>query len=82
MIETVHVSAATCDGCGKRRLGDNDFEDVPGFMGTIVQILDDGTGGERGSADWYACRQRCIGKAAFTAVSRADNEQRTHGNPA
>lgn len=70
MIEQRTVNAATCDGCSKVRLAQNDTEPVIGFVGTVTEHT--GIGGMDRKTSWFACSKRCIGKAAYTAVVRAD----------
>lgn len=70
MIEQVTVNACTCDGCGRVLLGSNDVEDLPGYYGNIHSVDEHSNAGN--TALWFACRQRCIGKAAYSAVVRAD----------
>ncbi len=72
MIEEVTMHAVDCDGCGRRRYQELHPEVEPplGFIGTITEHT---TYGGRG-AHFYACRERCLGKAALTAVRRDQQE--------
>ena len=63
------VIIVTCDGCGNEHIVRSDDDELPmGFHGQVFQI---GGGGGSGTETWFACRERCIGRAVKAAVARA-----------
>ncbi|HEX5522703.1 MAG TPA: hypothetical protein VFX53_04595 [Pedococcus sp.] len=73
MIEQVNVNAGRCDGCDKVRLGTTEHGPVIGFMGKVTGNYPDGSQHE---AHYYACRERCLGKAAVNSLHRVLAEER------
>lgn len=61
--ESVTVTRAVCDGCGRAVIGTEPGEMPPGIHGTVFEI--DDAGGRGG--DFFACKRRCI-PAAVSAL--------------
>jgi len=63
--EKVELNVTTCDGCGKRSFVDPD--EVLGYHGHVFHHYE--AGGN--SAEWFACRDRCIKNAVVNALRKA-----------
>jgi hypothetical protein len=68
-VKTLEYDVYECDGCGKVVTVLKDQPELPyGYHGQVTQVGDFGGF----TADWFACRQRCVGKAVIAALGRDD----------
>lgn len=64
MIENTTMQRATCDGCGKLKVGE-EYAVLPGFHVNATEVREDGSWRQ---VDIYGCSYRCAGKTVASAL--------------
>jgi hypothetical protein len=73
MKDSINVTAFVCDGCRKRKIVES-AEDAHGYHGDVAHVHE---GGGTGRVEFYACSNRCIGKAVQNAIAASEEDERT-----